>query len=125
MGINKDEARERQPARRSKKQTLSEAVLGRESAPSRGTGYAPAPREGYGDFGEFLASGNFRSMVFKPDASGGGTFTLKGVLEVRASAVGVYMHGTVASVEMLPSVLDDLLWKGCWRRDQYWKEPVP
>lgn len=64
-------------------------------------------------------------MVVVPDGRGGGTFTIKGVLEVRSTPVGVYMHGTVDSVEMLESVLCDMLRKGHWRIDKYWRPDRP
>lgn len=121
MGINKDEARERIPARRSKKQTLAEAVDRRMPPPAPRPFGAAAPRESYGDFHEFMGSGDFRSVVFKPDGQGGGTFTVKGLLEMWTPPVSVYLHGAVDSVEMLPSVLDHLVRKGAWRIDQYAK----
>lgn len=66
-----------------------------------------------------MASGHLRSLVVKGDGDGGGTFTLKAVLEVPEGALGVYMYGEVASVEILPSLIDDLLRKGDWRWDKY------
>jgi hypothetical protein len=124
VGINKAEAQERLPRRRTKKQTISEALDGGPPLPlPRPWGSTP-PRESFSGLEEFLSSGYFRSMVVKPDGEGGGTFTLKGVLEMWTPSPCVYMHGTIASLEMLPSVLDDLLRKGCWRVDQYAKPPA-
>lgn len=121
MAINKDEARERQPARRSKKQTLAQALGSRMPPPPAGPYGSPPPRESYSNLWEFVAAGHFRSMVVVPDGRGGGTFTVKGVLELRAAPVGVYLHGAVDSLEMVETVVDDLLRKGHWRRDKYWK----
>lgn len=86
-----------------------------------GLGYVTPPREGYSDLQELLATGQFRSLVVKPGEHGGGTFTLKAVLLVPKGPVGVYMHGEVDADEMLPSVIDDVLAKGCWRVDKYWR----
>jgi len=124
VGINKDEQRERTPARRSTRQSLSEAVDRRPPAPPPSPTFVAAPRESFRDLGEFMASGYFRSMVVKPDSAGGGTFTIKGVLEVRSTSVRVYMHGAVAALEMLPSVIDEVLWRGQWRKDTF-GEPAP
>lgn len=83
------------------------------------TRYVAPPRACYDDLGDLMASGHLRSLVVKGDGDGGGTFTLKAVLEVPEGALGVYMYGEVASVEILPSLIDDLLRKGDWRWDKY------
>lgn len=90
-----------------------------------GLGYVAPPREGYSNLQELLATGQFRSLVVKPGEHGGGTFTLKAVLLVPKGPVGVYMHGEVDADEMLPSVIDDVLAKGCWRVDKYWRPSPP
>lgn len=89
------------------------------SVPSPVTRYVAPPRARYNDLGDLMASGDLRSLVVKGDGDGGGTFTLKAVLEVPEGALGVYMYGEVASVEILPSLIDDLLRKGEWRWDKY------
>lgn len=119
MATNKDEARERTPSRRSTKQTIAEALVGRVQAPPARPFGPSYPRESFGDLRDLMDSGYFRSVVYKPDDHGGVTFTLKAVLEVRSSPIGVYMHGHASSVEMAASVIDDLLRKGVWRVDKY------
>lgn len=82
----------------------------------------PAEREvPYDSLGALVASDEFRGLAVRPDGHGGGYFTIKAVLEVRDAPLGVYLYGHVDSVEMLPSVLDDVLRKGAWRVDKYWK----
>lgn len=89
----------------------------------QGRGATVAIRQrSYNSFGELLDSGEFRSLVVRTDSFGVRTFTLKAVLEVRTSRVGVYMHGQVSEEEVLMRLLDELLRNAEWRVDKYWQQ---
>lgn len=75
--------------------------------------------EGFDDLGDLLASGCFTRLLVRDDGTGGGTWTLKAVLEARGQSLPVYMHGHVKNVADLPAVIDRLLRKGDWHEDKH------
>lgn len=76
----------------------------------------------YDSLGDFLQSGQFRSLVVRPGNGGGTTWTLKAVLELPEGLAPVYMHGVVKHADQIPSVVDYCLQRGDWREDRYYKE---
>jgi len=80
-----------------------------------------ASARGYDSLWSHLGSGEFRSLVYRPAGGGGGTFTLKAVLEVQQTAYGVYMYGGLKHAVDLPGLLDSLLLRADWREDKYWR----
>lgn len=85
----------------------------------------PRPRsagyrgQGYDSFGEFVASGDYRRLIVRPDGRDGGSWTLKGVLVVRERSLPVYMHGVVDNLAEVLPLIDRLLRKGEWHEDRY------
>lgn len=77
--------------------------------------------ERYASFGDLLDTGQFRSLVFRPGALSGGVWTLKAVLMVQSTPLGVYMHGEVRYHEELDAVIEKCLSEALWREDKYWR----
>lgn len=81
--------------------------------------------QGFDDFGDLVASGDFSGLVVRGDELCGYTFTLKAVLTVRARSVGVYMHGAVKTCAEIMPLIDRLLRKGDWHEDKYFRASPP
>lgn len=111
--LAKGKARQAQLARRESKG----APVQPDVAPrARGASYRG---QSYDGFGAFVASGDFRRLIIRPDGRDGGTWTIKGVLMVREVGRPVYMHGRVDALwEVLP-LIDRLLRVGDWHEDKY------
>lgn len=78
-----------------------------------------AVQDSYDSFGEFLATGQFRRLLVRPDGFDGATWTLKAVLDLPEGDAPVYMHGSVKHTLDLPAVINYCLEKGDWRHDRH------
>lgn len=122
MAINGEKLREKLEQGTARKKAVARAAAGPAEAPTVGL---PRPRggsyrgQGYDSFGDFVASGDYRRLIVRPDGHTGGSWTLKGVLLVRERSLPVYMHGFVDHLSALLPLLDRLLRKGEWHEDRY------
>lgn len=122
MSINEEKLKAKLGSGKARQAALARAAGGPAEAPAASL---PRPRggsyrgQGYDSFGDFVASGDYRRLIVRPDGATGGTWTLKGVLLVRERSLPVYMHGHVDSLDQVLPLLDRLLRKGEWHEDRY------
>lgn len=120
--INVDKLNETLAKGKARQAQLAREKSGSQEVP---TDVASRPRgitfrgHSYDSLADFVASGDFRRLIVRPDGRSGGSWTLKGVLLVRETSQPVYMHGQVTELwEVLP-LIDRLLRQGSWHQDRY------